>query len=422
MGFESVSDFKDYIKFTLKSGFADLDGSHLQIGHYGSTKAFGTFGEGVENFRSKGRTFFYSAETFNRLISMRIAYGEALDAGYKRGTSEFNTQVMKRASDYSMNMDSASKSFWQNGLLSIPTQFWSYNLRMMDAMFGSKFTPAQRARLIGFNFALAGTAGVPLMGELANYVKDKYGVADISTITGTLDRGVLDRLMYEATGQDIRYGERYGTGGWITNTVKDAFGASEFGEKSFADVAGGATYSIWKNTFKEGWKAVKYAAAESGGDMGDESISGDSLINLAKEISTIGNAYKAYLVYNYGYYKSQKGTVLQSNLPRDDAFAVALGFRPQELATNQHAANFVANENDAKKEFSKKLRDWRQEAFNNPDKYNENMKKANALIQMIPVHMRKDVIRQTNNITDPSFYEKIARKADEIKMQKDMVE
>lgn len=423
MGFESVADFKDYIKFVTKSGFADLDGTHLQIGHYGSNKAFGTFGESVENFRNKGRVFFYSAETYNRLIAMRIGYGQALDEGLKKGTSAFNSRVMQLSSDYSFNMDSASKSFWQSGLLSIPTQFWSYNLRMMDAMFGSKFTAQQRMRLAAFNFALAGTAGVPIMGELSDMLKDKYGTApDVATLTGALDRGFLDRMMYEISGQDIRFGERYGTGGWVTQTIKDAFGYSEYGEKSFADIAGGATYSIWKNTFKGGWDAVKYAAAESGGDMGSDGISGEGLINLAKEISTIGNAYKAYLLYNYGYYKSQKGTVLQSNLPQENAFATALGFRPQALDTAQHASNFVANESEAKKEFAKRLRDWRQEAFNNPDKYEENMKKSNALIQLIPQHMRQDIIRQTNNITDPSFYDRIARKADEIKVQKDMVE
>jgi hypothetical protein len=71
------------------------------------------------------------------------------------------------------------------------------------------------------------------------------------------------------TGNDILIAERIGTGGWAGEVVKTLFNASDYGEKSFADLVGGATYSIAKTTAKSLWDFSRYAAAESGSDMGD---------------------------------------------------------------------------------------------------------------------------------------------------------
>ena len=50
-----------------------------------------------------------------------------------------------------------SSSFWQRGLAGNFTQFWSYNVRMAELMFGWQFSKAERMRLIMGNMLLMGS-------------------------------------------------------------------------------------------------------------------------------------------------------------------------------------------------------------------------------------------------------------------------
>jgi len=411
MGFSSADEFKDYARHLHSHGFADMNGSHIMINDFGPNAHFGSFENKFNKVRENSRVFFYTAETWNRLVSYRIAWGEALDRGLKPNDLNFTSEIMRLADDYSMNMTGESAAFWQKGILSIPTQFWAYNVRMMDAMFGKRFTPAQRIRLALSHFALMGTMGVPLLPAFTEYLKEKHGSAPpIDSLQGMLDRGLIDYINYEATNNDILIAERIGTGGWAGDVVKSLFNASEYGEKSFADLMGGATYSIAKSTGQALWNFSRYAAAESGSDMGDAGLTQDGFLSLLKEVSTFGNANKAMLLHRYGMYKSNAGTVIASGLPSSNAVYSALSFRPAKAQEIQYMMAYTENHRENVQEIAKQLRNWRQEALNNPDKMEVNMKKANALMRLLPPTDRRDVIKQTNAITDKSFYDHLEQK------------
>lgn len=422
MGFDSVDEFKAYARHANGSGFMDMNGSHIMVNEYGPTAHFGSFAEKAAAARDTGRVFFYTAETWNRLVAYRIAWGEAKDLGLKAGDPTFNSTILRLADDYSMNMTRESASWWQKGLLSIPTQFWAYNVRMMDAMFGKRFTPAQRIRLALANVGMAGAAGIPGVAALSTYLKQQNGEApDIDSLYGVMDRGLLDYFAYQTTGADVLIGEKVGTGGWASDTVKSLFGASEYGERSFMDIIGGATYSIGKSATTAGFDTLKhvtmYAAAESGSDMGEFSIAQDSFLKMLKEISTFGNATKAMLVAQYGIYKSKQGTILADELPDSDAVFVALGFRPEKTDEIGYRMKWLENNEESAKEVAKQLRNWRQEAMHVPEKFEENMQKANVLMRLLPPSQRRDVLRQTNKATEDSFYDFVSRKVEEEKLE-----
>lgn len=402
-GFASETEFKEYARSIHRSGFMDMDGSHVMVGDHGTVATFGSFGERVHKAREAGRTFFYMAETYNRLVAYRIAWAEALESGVKVGSPGFYGKVAARADDYSMNMTHASAARWQQGLMSIPTQFWAYNARMMDAMIGKRFSATQKMRLIGMNFALGGVAGLPVVEGLYSMYKDNYGVDNpIDTLAGTLDRGVLDKLAYEVTGADVRIGEKVGTGGWLTGVLRDAFGQGEYGEKSWAEMMGGATFSILKNAGGVALDVFKYSTAESGGDMGEDAIRNEEWLKLASEISTFGNISKAILAHNYGIYKSTKGTIYP-DIPEADAFYIALGFKPQQIDTLGHMMEYTKNQDQVVKDATNQLKKWRQEAFFNEDKMDVNMRKANALVRMLPANIRAKVIKEANGDTGTLF-------------------
>lgn len=418
MGFDSPDEFKEYARHMHLHGFPDMNGSHVMIRDYGPQAHFGSFSEKGQNLREQARVFFYTAETYNRLVAYRIAWGETKNRGLKATAPNFNETILRLADDYSMNMTNESAAYWQKGILSIPTQFWAYNVRMMDAMLGKRFTPAQRIRLALAQLGMAGTAGIPGLGAVSSYLKDAAGASPpIDSLEGALDRGLIDFVNHQLTGQDILIGERIGTGGWVTETARALFGTSEYGERSFIDIVGGATYSIAKKTAEGGIATMgalaAYAAAESGADMGERAIAGEKLLSMFKEISTFSNITKAMLIHQYGMYKSNKGSVIASNLPPGNAIYTVLTFRPAKTDEISHLMAWQTNKRESIKEVATQLRNWRQEAFSNPDKMEENMQKANALIKLIPVQDRRQVLRQTNSITDKSFYDHIEKKVRE---------
>lgn len=411
IGFEDAAEFKEYARIMNKSGFMDMNGSHIMIGENGPTAHFGTFVETQAKVREAGRALFYKAEVNNRLIAYRIAWDEARSAGLKPGQDGFLAKLMKGADDYSLNMTHESSAQWQKGIWSIPTQFWSYNIRMMDAMIGNRFTPAQRLRLVTANLAVAGTAGTPITAAIASYMKDNSGVSpDINSLAGTLDRGVLDKIVYEMSGANVRIGEKVGTGTWLPNTVKDIFGASDFGQKNFADIIGGATYGIVKQSANVLYNATKYAAAESGSDMGPSGLQGDAWLKLANQVSSVGNTLKAVLAMNYGIFKSANGTNYP-NIPKEDAFFLALGYQPQEIDSLGHRMAFLKNEDTAVKQAATQINNWRQEAFLRPDTFEENMKKSNAFVRLLPVTIQRKVLKEVNHAKDNvTLYDHITQK------------
>lgn len=411
-GFSSEQEFKEFAHLVQRSSILDVGNTHLQIGDYGTSRVFGAMSK-VQHVREAGRALFYGAEKVNRTVAARIAWGELQERGVKLGTSEFREEFVRLTDDYSLNMMNESSAAFQHGLTSIPTQFWSYSFRMMDAMFGKRFTPKQRAKLIASQFILAGAAGVPFGEQIAEFVKEDTGQElDIATWQGALERGWFDKAIYELAGADIRAGERIGTGGLVTDIVADLFNLGEYGPKSLAEFAAGATGGFVISASETILRAKDYAIAETGGDLGIP-ISTDTYIELANEISTFSSLNKAYWAKYYGVYRSKKGNVLAADIPEESVIWIGLGFSPQEVKEVNTKFDYIQDNQEFVKDAKKLVRKWREEAFYNPDKYSENMKKVNTFIQTLPPSVRVDLYRTMRTEDDGSFAAYVGKKYEE---------
>jgi hypothetical protein len=179
-------------------------------------------------------------------------------------------------------MSQTSAAAWQKGLLSIPTQFWAYNWRMMEGLVGKQFTPNQKIRLLMSQLFMAGSAGFPAAGLITDYINNKTGQAPRLSAHpndprgeptpgeeawATVQRGMVDELVHLTTGADVQVGQRLGTGDFFQQTAEKLMGYSEYGEKTTpADMLGGATYSIFGEAIGSGLALVQHwAAAETGG-------------------------------------------------------------------------------------------------------------------------------------------------------------
>jgi len=414
-GFDDITEFKNYVREAARSGFFDLGDTHALVNNIGPANTFGSFKGGISSAREMGRFFFYEAEVWNRLTAWRIAYGEAIErlGKDKVGTFEFNNFLSGRAENYAFNMSNESKAAWQTGLMSIPTQFWAYNVRMIEALVGGNFTAAQKLRLAAAQMGMAGTAGLPIIAGISEMVKEHYGVKpDIESILGVADRGVADFMIKELFGADVEVSQRWGTGNWSSDLVRDLFGMSAHNEKSFADIAGGATYSIMGTALGSAIEAATYWMTHESGSEDNVGLSEDEVIELAKNISTVNNALKARMVWQYGVYKSQKGGVTASGLPPEDAIWIALGVPPAEITEIGVMMAYNQNRKEDIKELAREITNLRQEAVAIPSLFETNAKKVNVLVNMIPPELREDVLKEAHKVTDPSLYTSLIRNRD----------
>lgn len=417
-GFESEEEFKQFARFFRDSGLDEVGGQTLsQIREYGPQSVYGA-ASSFDAVREKGRVFFYQAERFNRTTAARIAWGELKDAGMKPGTSKFKEEFMRLSNDYSMSMMSETSAGFQHGLPSIPTQFWGYSFRMMDAMLGGRFTAQQKAQLILANGLMAGTAGVPggmLISEIVSQFRGDEPTS-IENWSGWVERGMLDGLTHLTTGADISIGDKVGTAELVPNAILDMFNMGKYGEKSMAEILLGATGGKVGSTLPIVWDVAKYSASEAGGeDMAG--LSQDAWKRLGRELQTFNFAHNAYIAHQYQIFKSKSGTLITDDTDSTEAFFFALGFNPAELSENSFYMQSQKDQKEQVDEAARILSNWRQEAFTVPDKFEENREKAAAFMGLHDPAMRRRILDRAFATKDKSFTDSIRRRYEEQKAE-----
>lgn len=402
-GFADPKEYKDYMKFAKQSGFFDLGSTHQLINDYGPNAAVGAFNK-TENAREALRFFFYEAEMWNRIIAYRIAWGETREKlpNLAIGSPEFRAEVTGKMEEFSFSMSDQSAAAWQKGITSIPTQFWAYNARMLEAMLGKTFTPEQKVRLVIGQTMLYGAAGVPVAPFIMEQIAKAKGEAPKpGTLEGLVARGWIDTALAQMTGQDLLISQRFGTGSFWTDTIKDIFGMSSYGEKSAAELLGGASGNIaWAGLETIG-QLIKYSAAESGDT--EMPLTKESLLRLAANISTISNLHKAYIVHKYGEMISNKGTVLANDLPDATAFAVALGIQPGEVDQVTAAMGFIKDENKAVDEAVRTINNYRTRWVNELDRREEIEQEINAYVRLLPPEIKVQALQGVQRRLQPSL-------------------
>ena len=411
-GFDSPAEFKEYMRYVRDTGLYEVSGHNLaMIKEFGANKVFGASSL-YDAASEKGRMFFYLAEQLNRTVSSRIAWGELKERGLKVGSSKFKEEFALLTDDYSFNMMSQTSAGFQHGLPSVPTQFWAYSFRMMDALLGKRFTTQQKANLFAANLLMGGSAAVPggmLIKEL--YEKQKGSPVEMDEVDGWLARGFYDGLTYLATGADVKIGERIATGDLIVNIVRDIFGQGEYGEKSVAEMFLGATGGKLGSAFPSLYNALEYSAYEIlGAEAGP--LAKDAWIKLGDEVASFRGAHRAYLAHRYNEYYSRSGSLVDSDLPEASAFFLALTFTP---GTEDKLSFYFNGQDDTEmiKEAANQLSNWRQQAFTRPDTREENMQKAAALMSLYPPHIQVKIRQRARSVENVDMYNALKRNWEE---------
>lgn len=426
-----AAEYKAYMQYVKESGFAHVGGSSdlkssnamSIMNHYSQIKNSATF-------------FFDEAELLNRLTASRMAWEDAKNGAIRRSgilegkkinfkpgmenTPEFNQLFAGRIRDYSFNMDRASTAAWQRGIASIPTQFWAYASRQMEALVGNRFTTAQKARLVLAHTMLFGSAGtLPLSvastayqaatGQVPGATWDHPERNALDTPIGFADRGLIDESIYHMTGTDVTMGQRYGTGDFFPELVREAFGVSSYGEKSLADLGGGASFSNAGAALSNLWDVLKYATAESGDrSMPLTAFAANKLMSTSAVYS---HAMKAYMIYKYGQLRSIKGSVVADDIPPQNAVAMALlGVQPGSVRHISGMESYMKNKDQQVKDLRDHFLSIREKFAHDPDNADDYLSEVNTLSRLNDPDVVRKASQQASRMMPGSIESAITRR------------
>lgn len=414
-GQKDTDDFLAMAKELRDGGFLDINGSHQLANSLGPQNAFNLTGGAISEVRSRGRFFFEESERWNRTIAFQLAWRQSRKKHPTLQGQDFLEKVYARADDMSLNMMENSSAAWQKGVLSVPTQFFSYPIRMAEAMLGKQLSRQERIRLFTGQAVLYGSAGVPLASFLSEMVQGSNADATSFDETASpltyIDRGLVDTLIMAVTGNDVRYSERAGTGSFWTDVVRDITGASKYGDTSTFDTFAGATGSIFGDTSADLVNSLKYFVKETSNEQFDFTLTRAELVKTFRNISTVNNLMKFHAIQTAGQLQSKRGTILVDDLDFGDAVASLLGVPIQETA---ELSAYFANEKNRKNavdEAVRQLRIYRGRIQADPENVNEVIREMEVFKSlMIPDFLRKDVERELGNYPIDSVLDSISKR------------
>ena len=355
IGFTDVAEFRAYMMDARLAGNLDVSmASTSEVGRQASVRGEGIGARGaIDAVTKAGQYPFLEAERWNRIVGRHIAWQRVRkkmpDLDYN--SAEFHSRFATLRDDFTLNMTRESQAAWQQGILGLPTQFFSYQARMLELMGSKRISHGERARLmLGqlFFFGSSGVAGGSLVSAALTDANDGE-VGELNTARGLFDRGLLDHVLWNLFEADVKVGGRLAVGDFIEDRVRDIMGLSQYGEQSLFDLATGATGGITVETMSD-FGALLYAAATEAGARSDDGgmpLTERSLHNFLSNASSYSNGLKAFIAWNYGTYVTNSGNTIIEDVTPVEAVFQAFSFTPGSLDATYARLNWLRNRSKA---------------------------------------------------------------------------
>lgn len=357
----SEKDAGELFEYIRTSGRAIVDGDAIEDGTgvgFGisgwngesmSYSALSGVGYNISKLATKGLDAglmpFKAGERLARLTGINTAFFEfkAKFPNVSALSDEARQWITRREQDLTFNMSSLSRGRAQSGFMKVPTQWLSYTLRSMEAVFvGRNFTVKERAYLATALMPMYGLTGFGL-GSAADYIGEKTGIAPDSDLYITLKYGMIDGIIAALGGDvEVGVGQRLAPVGAIVDTYKKVTQESAYGALL------GPSGEIAGNLYN----AVTDAANSL--INGQTASLTEDVIKVLRQPSGLDNIAKAYGIFNNGVYRSKNGIALESEMTIGDGIVALTGFTPLEVVENYGRLGQIYTSN-------KKFSDFRKE-------------------------------------------------------------
>lgn len=294
-------------------------------------------GYGIVN---AGQTPYRIGELSNMRISFYTAleHQKSLDGKMFKYDDTTLRKVLARAEQYRLNMSSANKAEWQKGLWALPTQFKQIYGKYLEALFGSHFTPKEKASLAAGQIALFGAAGLPIVNFAADQIMNMFG-ANIENLSSEeltmLKRGTMGWLINSHMDVDALFAGRLTVSADIVTELT----------RALFDDNTPAIRTVMGASFTSGDKIADFFSnlGFAGKIVFDELIDGENVdVAVVEAMDLLGRSLleipastrkmvAAYDLQN-GLVRNSKGELLDYVEPNIvDVYARALGFGSQDL-------------------------------------------------------------------------------------------
>jgi hypothetical protein len=337
----TVDEMKETIDYIRVSGRNELQGSLVEEGTGAQWNLSGwkgesflpsklqdaqrALGKGKDAVLKGGLVPFTEGERFSRLTAINAAIIEyrAANPGAKLSTAHAKKWISRREQALSFRMSNANRATMQEGFGKMPTQWFGYTMRAMEAVIiGRDFTKAERAKAALVLMPMFGMTGMGA-ASVTDALAEKIGVEPAGNAYTLINRGIADAMVDWATGGEIELAlaDRLAP---IT-LLADVWAGIQ-GEKAPWEVALGPSGDIGGNMIK----AVIHAAGEL---VNGHSVSAtEDAVRAARQFSGVNNIFQAYGMYQNGVYRSRTGATLPFEMDTGDAIGQFLGFTPREVS------------------------------------------------------------------------------------------
>lgn len=359
-------------------------------------------------FLEKGTFFFAEGERMARIASWHGAYLEWRRANPKaRFNREAQQQVLQRADMMTVNMSRASNARWQQGFLSVPTQFFAYNARLMEQVLGKRLTAKERMRgalvyssMYGIPIGIGGTSlGVwPWYEEWREYLVENDIPYSDTAVFEALSEGLPNLVLEWATGTNLNFEERYGPGGntWFKELVNAVSGIKTIdpvevpvvGEPSAAlsvlRLGLGVSGSIMSDLIRTS-EPMTHALLSLFNENKDERypLKLHDFVKATKEIASLNLFMRSIAALQTGKYISKHGIELD-DINTIEALFVNLGLTPQRVSDTFRMLESNAELKQVQKHHAKRVVENVRKAFENtenPEQFEDFMKRARLHIE-----------------------------------------
>jgi hypothetical protein len=430
-------EFSAMTRSLRESGITDINGELVMLDHH-ATSSVSAAGSAAQQLRNLGRIPFFEAERLNRIYSWRKSWDD-LRAGRsnptpreKQGfnggkaatvaqllTKEGRAELARLTDKFTMNMTSASAAWWQKGVLSIPTQFLSYQARLLENVLpviagGNKqWTKSEKFRLLTGQVILYGGAGIP---------GGRYVLDNIFAATGTefdpesntdqiayraMVGGFWDSMLYAVTNGelDVAFSQRAAVGKAVEDMIEKLSGGG-FETQSFLQVIGGAPFSVIGDVTSDAWDVIKtiYRAAASE-QVNVTEVLPHLVTQMTDNVSSLSRAHRAYYVWKYGEWVSQETGKILSKATPTETIAAALGFQLRDLADSRFATDRMKDRKKFIKEHAKLINKLQVEASRlwragDRDGWEQKQREITIWTQVLDSRDRDAVAKATRGTTD----------------------
>jgi len=356
----SKDNFKESFEWLQRTGFANVAGEHANLDDFLRPAVvrskLGEFADGAA-------VFFKEGERVGRMTAWNAAYlrwkelnpGAVLDAA---GAKE----ILARADMNTMSMSRFSNAGYQQGVLSVPTQFFAYQAHMAELLLGKKLTSAEKARLFMVNSMTYGApvaAGAftgiwPLHESIKKYALDNGMNPQDNDIANMVVHGIPAVVGKYIYGTQYNVGERYGPGG--LTQFKDLLR----GDKGTLDFLFGASGSAAKDAFKSMQPFAYWLMSPFHQNEDHLPLKAQDFLGVLDNISAYSNIKRGVIAAVYGEYMTKNGIKLDME-PAGAVggfFSAMTGLQPQDIL-DTYAKIEVGNDiKNARKDAEKEAGKW----------------------------------------------------------------